>query len=149
MASSTSRDEAAVFADINVTPLVDVTLVLLIIFMVAAPLIAATPSIKVALPKAATAEATPPSPLALTLQREAGGTGLYADGQRTSEAALRRRIPELLREKPELQAVIAADEGIAYGAVMHLVDLVKGLGVTKFAMSTDPGSSPAAAAPVR
>jgi biopolymer transport protein ExbD len=135
--SSATREEAAPFADINVTPLVDVTLVLLIIFMVAAPLIAATPSIKVALPKATTADETRPSPLSVTLQREGSGTAIFVDGKRTTEPALRRRIPELLRQKPELQAVIAADRGIPYGDVMHVVDVVKELGVTKFAMLTE------------
>ena len=58
LAESTRRRDEGLFAAINVTPLVDITLVLLIVFMVAAPLIVETPSIKVALPKAVTAEAT-------------------------------------------------------------------------------------------
>ena len=100
------------FAAINVTPMVDVTLVLLVIFMVAAPLIVANPSIKVALPKAATGEETKRSTLALTLEREtAGGYKLYRDGQPTDERAVRALVPGLLKSDPELQAVVAADRG--------------------------------------
>lgn len=138
MAGSSGGPDDAVFADINVTPLVDVTLVLLIILMVAAPLIAATPSIKVALPRASTADETQKSPLSLILQREpSGSVGLFVDGRRSDEPAVRKLIPALLQRTRELQAVIAADKGIAYGEVMRLVDLVKELGVTRFALLTE------------
>jgi biopolymer transport protein TolR len=130
----------AMFASINVTPMVDVTLVLLVIFMVAAPLIVATPSIKVALPKAATGDETKRSSLALTLEREvSGGYKLYRNGQPTDEQAVRAAVPGLLKSDPELQAIVAADRGIAYGDVMHVVDVIKALGVTKFALNTQSG----------
>jgi biopolymer transport protein ExbD len=137
-AAGPGGDDGALFASINVTPLVDITLVLLIIFMVAAPLIVSSPSIKVNLPKAATAEETTRSPLALTLQREpAGGYRLFANGRQTDEAGVRSLIATLSAKDPELQAVVAADRGIDYGDVMHVVDLVKSLGVNKFALSTE------------
>jgi biopolymer transport protein ExbD len=137
-AAGPGGDEGALFASINVTPLVDITLVLLIIFMVAAPLIVSSPSIKVNLPKAATAEETTRSPLALTLQREpAGGYRLYANGRQTDEEGVRGLIATLGAKDPDLQAVIAADRGIDYGDVMHVVDLVKSLGVNRFALSTE------------
>jgi biopolymer transport protein ExbD len=142
MAGKTSGDghgEGSLFADINVTPLVDVTLVLLIIFMVAAPLIVNVPSIKVNLPKAATADETQPSPLALTLQRDDAGGGhrIFANGRPTDEAGVRGMIPALVAKDPELQAVVSADRAIDYGEVMHFVDLVKSLGVNRFALSTE------------
>jgi biopolymer transport protein ExbD len=125
-------------SDINVTPLVDITLVLLIIFMVTAPMIVNNPSIKVELPKAATGDETLKSTLALTLQREpAGGYALYANGERTDETRVRIQIPAMLEKNKDLQAIIAADKGIAYGDVVHIVDLVKSLGVHKFALNTD------------
>ena len=125
--------------DINVTPLVDITLVLLIIFMVTAPMIVNNPSIKVELPKAATGDETLKSTLALTLERaQAGGYTLYANGERTDEAQVRVMIPSMLAKNKELQAIIAADRGISYGDVVHIVDLVKSLGVHKFALNTDP-----------
>jgi biopolymer transport protein ExbD len=126
-------------ADINVTPLVDITLVLLIIFMVTAPMIVNNPSIKVELPKAATGDETLKSTLALTLQREpTGGYSLYANGEKTDEEKVKVLIPDMLSKNKDLQAIIAADRGIAYGDVVHIVDLVKTLGVHKFALNTDP-----------
>jgi biopolymer transport protein ExbD len=131
-------DESGLIAEINVTPLVDVTLVLLIIFMVAAPMMMATPSIKVELPKAATGDETARSTLALTLQREpAGGYTLFANGQKTDEAGVRTMVQGLFAENHELQAIVAADRGIAYGDVVHIVDLVKALGIRKFALNTE------------
>lgn len=131
-------DDGGIISDINVTPLVDIVLVLLIIFMVAAPMIVNNPSIKVQLPKAATGDETLKSTLALTLQRlEAGGYDLYRNGEKVEEAQLRTEIPELLKQNKDLQAIIAADRGIAYGDVIHVVDLVKSLGVVKFALNTD------------
>ena len=128
----------AMITDINVTPLVDITLVLLIIFMVTAPMIVNNPSIKVELPKAASGDETLKSTLALTLQREAtGGYTLYANGEKTDEMKVRELIPSMLEKNKDLQAIIAADKGIAYGDVVHVVDLVKTLGVHKFALNTD------------
>ena len=133
-------DGGGCFADINVTPLVDITLVLLIIFMVAAPLIVSNPSIKVDLPKAATADETQKSPIALTLQPDAGkGYRLYANGKETDEAKARTLIAGLVGRDHDVQAIIAADRRIAYGDVMHVVDMVKSLGVSKFALDTDAG----------
>ena len=128
------------FARINVTPMVDVTLVLLVIFMVAAPLLVANPSIKVALPKATTGDETKRSPLTLTLERKsAGGYKLFRNGQPTDEQSVRALVPGLLKSDPDLQAIVAADRGIAYGDVMHVVDVIKALGVTKFALNTQSG----------
>jgi biopolymer transport protein ExbD len=133
-------DEAGggMITDINVTPLVDITLVLLIIFMVTAPMIVNNPSIKVELPKAATGDETLKSTLALTLQRDpAGGYIIYANGEKSDEPGVKKMIPDMLSKNKDLQAIIAADKGIAYGDVVHVVDLVKSLGVHKFALNID------------
>ena len=132
------QDGGGVISDINVTPLVDVTLVLLIIMMVAAPILANSPSIKVELPKAATGDDTRKSTLALTLAGAAFGYTLYVNGEKKTESELRPLLSELSRKDPELQVIIAADKRIAYGDVVHVVDLVKALGVQKFALNTDP-----------
>jgi len=140
-AGGPERDDCGgMIASINVTPMVDVTLVLLVIFMVAAPLIVSSPSIKVALPKAASADETKRSTLALTMQREpAGGYKLFTNGHETDEGAMRAVVSPLAKNEPDLQAIIAADRGIPYGDVMHVVDIVKALGVTKFALNTEAG----------
>jgi biopolymer transport protein ExbD len=133
-------DGPGMIADINVTPLVDITLVLLIIMMVAAPIIANNPSIKVELPKAASSDETQKSTLSLTLSKKQGGQAgfdLYVNGDKMDETRARGIISDLVGKNKDIQAVIAGDKGIAYGDVMHIVDLVKVLGVTKFAMATD------------
>ncbi|HPH25876.1 MAG TPA: biopolymer transporter ExbD [Pseudomonadota bacterium] len=133
-------DGPGMIADINVTPLVDITLVLLIIMMVAAPIIANNPSIKVELPKAASSDETQKSTLSLTLSKKQGGQAgfdLYVNGDKMDETKARGIISDLVGKNKDIQAVIAGDKGIAYGDVMHIVDLVKVLGVTKFAMATD------------
>jgi biopolymer transport protein ExbD len=91
------------------------------------------------LPKAATADETQRSPLALTMQSDpAGGNHrLFANGRPTDEAGVRTLIPGLVAKDPELQAIVSADRGIDYGDVMHLVDVIKSLGVSKFALSTE------------
>ena len=131
------EDVGGIIGDINVTPLVDITLVLLIVFMITVPSIVNNPSIKVELPKAATGDDTLKSTLAITLVRSETGYTLYANGEKTDEAAVRTMIPGLLAKNKELQAIIAADRGIAYGDVVHIVDLVKTLGVHKFALNID------------
>ena len=139
--SSSGDDEGGgMIADINVTPLVDITLVLLIIMMVAAPIIANNPSIKVELPKAANADETQKTTLSLTLAKKAAGQpgfDLYLNGDKMDEGRAKGVITDLVGKNKDIQAVIAGDKGIAYGDVMHIVDLVKSLGVTKFAMATD------------
>jgi biopolymer transport protein ExbD len=131
---------AGVISDINVTPLVDITLVLLIIMMVAAPIIANNPSIKIELPKAQSGDETQKTLVSFTLARRANGAAgydLYLNGEKVDEPKAQRIVSELIQQKKDVQAVIAGDKGIAYGDVMHIVDVVKMLGVTKFAMATD------------
>ncbi len=133
-------DGGGMIADINVTPLVDITLVLLIIMMVAAPMIANNPSIKVELPKAASGDETQKTTLSLTLTKKQNGEGgydLFLNGEKVDEPKAKVQISDLVGKNKDIQAVIAGDKGIAYGDVMHIVDLVKTLGVTKFAMATD------------
>ena len=62
---------------------------------------------------------------------------LYLNGETSSDPAVVKFIKGALPENPELQAIIAADKGISYGDVVHVVDLVKTLGVHKFALNTD------------
>lgn len=132
------EDSGGIISDINVTPLVDIVLVLLIVFMITVPSIVNNPSIKVELPKAATGDDTMKSTLAITMQRTPTGYALFANGEKTDEPALSIQVKKLLAANKDLQAIIAADKGIAYGDVAHIVDLAKSLGVRKFALNTDP-----------
>ena len=129
-------EPSGMIVDINVTPLVDITLVLLIIFMVTATYIV-NPSIKVDLPKAASGSDQAKTTLALTLTKD--GT-LYLNGERSNDAAVARFIGGALSSNPDLQAIIAADTVVPHGEVVHVIDLVKRAGVHRFALNVDPGA---------
>ena len=131
-----NEDEGGrMITDINVTPLVDIMLVLLIVFMVTTTYIV-NPSIKVDLPKAATGSETAQTPLALSL--DTAGT-LYLNGQASDESALESFIKAELPKNADLQAVIAADKVVPHGTVVHLIDVVKRAGVRRFAINVEAG----------
>jgi biopolymer transport protein TolR len=133
MAASAQNDDDMI-TGINVTPLVDIILVLLIIFMLTANIIN-RPSIEVELPQASTGESAEPTVLALTLTK---GGELYLNGKVTDEAALRAYLPEVARTDPKAQAIIAADTEVSHGKVVHIIDLIRQLGIYKFALNIDP-----------
>ena len=121
-------------ADINVTPLVDITLVLLIIFMVTASFIV-NPSLHLDLPKAASGVETQRSLIGVSLRKDGS---LYLNGQKTSEADLRSYIPTVVQQHPDVRAIISAEKEVEHGNVVHLIDIIKEAGVTRFAISTSP-----------
>jgi biopolymer transport protein ExbD len=129
------EDSGRMITEINVTPLVDVVLVMLIIFMVTTSYIV-NPSIKVDLPKAATGSDQVKTTLGLTLTKEGG---LFLNGEKTDDGGLQRYIAAELPRNPDLQAVIAADKVVAHGQVVHVIDLVKRAGVRKFAINVESG----------
>jgi len=128
-----SEPEGEMITGINVTPLVDITLVLLIVFMVTTSYIV-NPSIKVNLPKAASGSEQLKTQLALTLDTEGQ---LFLNGEPSTNQAVRAFIAETLPAEPDLQAVIAADSGVTHGLVVGLIDLVKTAGVKRFAINVD------------
>jgi biopolymer transport protein ExbD len=132
MAGKYSDDNEAI-AEINVVPLVDIILVVLIIFMVTAPMFM-KPTINVNLPKAASGEQTAPSKLniALTPDGRINLNGTFVD-----EEAIRIRATEEVGKNVEVQAIISADKDVPHGRVVGILDIVKGAGVKKFAISID------------
>ena len=134
MAGGAAGDDDDLITGINVTPLVDITLVLLIIFMVTTTYIV-NPSIHVDLPKAATADKTQPSTASVVITRDGE---LYLNGKRSTEEALTAHCRAELAEDKELQVVVAADRETRHGDVVHIVDVVKAAGVTRFAINTEP-----------
>ena len=123
--------------NINVTPLVDITLVLLIIFMVTASYIV-SPAIRIDLPKASSGTEQQRTSLGLTLTRQGV---LYLNGAPSSDDAVVRFIGGELPRNPDLQALIAADRAVPHGDVVHLIDIVKRAGVHRFALNVDPGAA--------
>ncbi len=133
MAFTTKHDAGdEIISDINVTPFVDVSLVLLIIFMVTATYIIAQ-SIPVDLPKAATGENVVTT-FAITITENGD---IYLDGTKTDDAALSRTVQAARAKNEDLRIVIAADKRVMHGTVVSVIDLVRKLGVTKFAINID------------
>ena len=134
MASGAAEENDEIITAINVTPLVDIMLVLLIIFMLTANLID-TQAIKVDLPEASSGETTEPTTVGLTLTLD--GT-LYLNGAPTDEDGLRAFIPNVVKEDPKSQAIISADHGVPHGEVIGLIDLIRQLGLSRFAFNISP-----------
>ncbi len=120
--------------DINVTPLVDIMLVLLIIFMLTANLIAKQ-AIEVELPKAAQGSTPTPTTLAVTLTRDGQ---MYLNGQPVTPDGLRTSVKAALQKDPKTQAIIAGDKDVSHGRVVWVLDVIKSLGVVSFAIQIDP-----------
>jgi biopolymer transport protein ExbD len=123
---------------INVTPLVDVMLVLLIIFMATSSYIT-NPAIEVELPEAASGQETVETTIALVLSREGR---LYLNGEPTTEQAVAEHCKRTTAKSPNLQAIIAADGATSHRQVVHLIDLVKLNGVKSFAINIDAPDAP-------
>jgi biopolymer transport protein ExbD len=132
MAASGRR--RGLITDINVTPLVDIMLVLLIIFMLTAHLIARQ-VIEVQLPKAAQASSVSPTTLAVTLTREGR---MFLNGTPATPEILRAAIQASVAKDPKTQVIVAGDKNVSHGRVVWVLDLVKSLGVTSFAIQIDP-----------
>ena len=118
---------------INITPLVDIVLVLLIIFMVTATYIVRD-AIEVDLPRAAHGGEATGTTLAVVLTRE--GT-IYLDGVKRTEAELAARTREVVAKDRDARAIISADKGALHGAVVRVIDVVKGAGVSRFAINIE------------
>lgn len=133
--SSFYQDESSdVISEINVTPLVDVALVLLIIFMVTAPIIASR-GITVEKPRTESG-AQVKSTLTVTVDRD---LTLYVNGESYDEEEKARSAIETEHAKnPEIKAIIQADRTVPHGDVMGAIDLVTQAGVTKFALASAP-----------
>ena len=124
-----------IVAEINVTPLVDVVLVLLIIFIVTARF-TLPPSIKVDLPQAANPDA-PGSESATTMVTLKPGGELYLDENKTSTELLPAQLAELHAKNASAQVVINADENVLHGAVVRVLDMAKRAGIEKVAISIE------------
>jgi biopolymer transport protein ExbD len=130
-------DDQGPLAAINIIPFVDIALVLLVIFMLTSTTIVRG-QLPVELPRAASAGARLPSTLNVVCTREGG---LLLDGQPVaSTAELSQLIGGRTAADPDIRAVIAADRGVAYGRVVEIIEVVKGSGITSFALDVERGS---------
>ncbi len=133
MAGFEDRNGASI-AQINVTPLVDVMLVLLVIFMVTAPILQQGVSINLPKVKAA----------ALTGEEQQLVVAINAKGQiylndvTMKESDLGPKLQAVLRERPDRQVFLRADQNVRYGEVAHVIATIKGAGVERLGMVTEP-----------
>ncbi len=118
---------------INVTPFVDVVLVLLVILMVTSTEMVKA-SMKVDLPQAAAAGAQVDSTLNVVVEKDGA---FYLDGSQVSAEQLVKATKDAKLSEPKVRAVISADQEVAYRSVMKAIDLVKQGGVSQFALDVE------------
>jgi len=126
-------------SEINVTPLVDVMLVLVIIFLITAPLL--THGIKIDLPKAAST-ANPEKPETVTLSLDAKGKVFWND-QPVADDQLAAKMAEAAAKQPQPELHLRADHNTRYQKLAEIMSAARNAGLTKLGFVTDP--SPAAA----
>jgi biopolymer transport protein ExbD len=130
------NDNDEILTGINVTPLVDVTLVLLVILMITASYVVSK-SIPMELPRGATGETTP-----ITVSVSVDGAGrMYLDAEPIDESQLRARIRALRVKQPDAQAVIAADGRTDHAHVVHVIDVLRQEQITNFAINVQPADT--------
>ena len=140
MAASVSfgDDDDGVMSDINVTPLVDVVLVLLIVFMITVPAIVGSAPIKVNLPTTgAVAMATEVPPLTVSVQRGAEGhLAIYVNERPTNKQGLVDLIKSLPGDPAQQPVTLDADQSLPYGEVISVMDMLHSIGLRKIAVDT-------------
>jgi biopolymer transport protein TolR len=121
-------------SEINVTPLVDVMLVLLIIFMVAAPMM--MQGVDVSLPKTATRNIkTQDEPLMLTVNKNGQ---IFLESHQIELANLEMKVKNIFENRREKEVLLRADKDVSYGFVIEVIARVKRAGIDKLGMVTEP-----------
>ncbi len=138
MPGESEDGEVRPMADINVTPLVDVMLVLLIVFMVAAPMMMV--GVPVNLPRTSAARVAQPRP-PVVLSIDAQGR-TFIRQEEVDEAALTERLQALQAEDPEAPVYLRGDRGVPYGEVMRVMGRVTRAGITRVSLiaEAEPGA---------
>lgn len=132
-AAATGRKRRGGIVGINVTPMVDVVLVLLVIMMVSATYIVSQ-SMKVQLPKTATSDEAVTSTAAVIIAKD---RKLFFNGEPVDEAVLIGKLRSAFAASNEVNLVVSADKDTSHGDVVHVIDLAKLEGITKFAINVE------------
>ena len=124
-------------SEINMTPLIDVMLVLLVIFMITAPLM--TSSLKLDLPRS---DAAAPSntPEFITVALDAQGRLFFGD-EPLDAATFTARVADAARRNPRLEVQLRADQGVPYGRVAELIGIVQKAGLTRIGFVAEAGTT--------
>ena len=120
-------------AEINVVPLVDVVLVLLVIFMVTAPMLYR--GLDINLPQTATNTIKPEQRVVLTVERD---RQIYLDKEHVPLVQLGPRLQTLRLSNPSVSVFLRADRDVPYGTVVQVMDSIKKAGIDKLGMVTEP-----------
>jgi biopolymer transport protein ExbD len=135
--SSYTDDSEGALSDINVTPLVDVVLVLLIVFMITVPALVSSARVNVDLPET-TAVAADTEKLQLMFALKQSDTGepqLYLNDKPVDESGV-RKLFESMKPSDEQPVSLSADKSIPYGQVIEVMDLLDSLGLEKLSLDT-------------
>ncbi|MEZ4394045.1 MAG: biopolymer transporter ExbD [Polyangiales bacterium] len=135
MGGGSSSDDEGAITGINVTPFVDIALVLLIIFMVTAKYIVTPQTIPVDLPRASSSGPTQVTAMAISVNQNGD---IFVDGRAVNEDGLLAYARQKKSENPEVRAIIAADQRVPHGRVVRVIDIVRRAQVAKFAIQTQP-----------
>jgi biopolymer transport protein TolR len=136
MAMGGQNNNRAVMAEINVTPLVDVMLVLLVIFMVTAPMM--QQGVQVNLPKADT-KAMAPAEESVVVSVDRNGK-LFIDKEEIQAGDLRKRLAGMFATREKKEVFLKADAGVPYGEVVRAMADIKGAGIERLGMVTEPAA---------
>ena len=132
---SRGKRAAAPMAEINIIPLVDVVLVLLIIFMATTAFVKES-GLNMKLPAAKTTEVTPEDSkdinVALTIDNK-----IYLDGKSVQEEDVRNAMVERAHKNPDVRVIIKGDKNIAYKRVVSVMDMAKQAGLPKVSLGTE------------
>ncbi len=134
------RSSSLPMSEINVTPLVDVMLVLVVIFILSAPLLAA--SIRLQLPRAEGAQPMAAGTQTLALALDAGGQ-VWVQGEPVADAALAGRLRELAARQPDAEIALRADAGVPYGRVVQIMGAAHAAGLTRIGFVAEPAGAQA------
>src|SRR5450759_2717964 len=136
MAMGGHNNNRAVMAEIDVTPLVDVMLVLLVIFMVTAPMM--QQGVQVNLPKADTRAMTPAEESVVVSVDKSGK--VFIDKDEVPAGELRKRLSDLFVTRAKKEVFLKADAGVPYGEVVRTMADIKGAGIERLGMVTEPAA---------
>jgi len=136
MAMGGQNNNRAVMAEINVTPLVDVMLVLLVIFMVTAPMM--QQGVQVNLPKADT-KAMAPAEESVVVSVDKNGK-VFIDREEVPAGDLRKRLSTMFASRAKKEVFLKADAGVPYGEVVRTMADIKGAGIERLGMVTEPAA---------
>lgn len=138
--SSGDNNSGGQINDINITPFVDIVLVLLIVFMISAPVVVQS-SLGIHLPPAASAENRDHITLHFFIMKD---STLRIEGKPIEEAKVGDLLAKVKATNPDFDVVVSADESISHGTVIRLLDKIRVLGTTQVGIGTERKGSPKA-----